>query len=297
MLNKLRRDVARRFNLESRTVTSLVSGLLAVMTDEQTGGIEGFIARFRAARLGTSMDAWVGGFSTRPLTESQTRRALGRETIDGLADAAGLGRGATVAVLAYLIPRLVDEVTSAGRVPTTPELRSRMARLLEFHEHSVRPSVPGRKPGPRQPRSTLVAAALIAVSVVAVAGWLLLSPSVPPEGRGEPALAVRNSGDAVIYTGQVKDEDARATIVEALNSTFGAERVSGEVSVDDEVREADWVERVEALMSALDTPGAELTLTGDSARIGGRLTEAERRSIAERVRGALGESIAVTAEE
>lgn len=296
MLNNLRRDIARRFNLESSTVTSLVSGLLAVMTDEQTGGIEGFIARFRAARLGSSMDAWVGGFSARPLSESQTRKALGRETIDDLADAAGLGRGATVAVLAYLIPRLVDEVTSGGRVPTTPELRRRVARLLEHHDKSAHP-VPGRIRSARQPRRTLMAAALVAVPVMAVAGWFLLSPTVPSESGTAPELAVRNSGDAVIYTGQVRDEDARATIVEALNSTFGEERVSGEVSVDGEVQEADWVQRVEALMSALDTPGAEFTLTGDSARVGGRLTEVERTSVAERVRGALGESIAVTAEE
>jgi outer membrane protein OmpA-like peptidoglycan-associated protein len=73
--------------------------------------------------------------------------------------------------------------------------------------------------------------------------------------------------------------------------------VKGDVSDDGGVKEAEWMPQVGDLLSALDTPGAELTLTGDSARVGGWLTEEERSSVAARVRGAHGANIAVSETE
>src|SRR5690606_35642219 len=88
----------------------------------------------------------------------------------------------------------------------------------------------------------------------------------------------------------------RATIAEALNSTFGEERVTGDVRVDEDVGDAAWVDHLDALLMALDTPGAVVVLTGDSARVTGRLTGEARANLADRIRDALGGTAAVAAD-
>lgn len=312
-MNRLKRDVARHFNIDPATAGSLISGLLALMIDEQTGGIEGFIACLRSAGLGRAVDSWIDGISLESMNEKQVKRALGRATIEDLATEAGLGRGGTAAILTYLVPRLVNRASPGGKVPTTEELRVRTGRFREAHDGRV--ARPGRRdparrgaddeagdvgyrgPARRRHRPALLVLAWLMVPALALAAWLFVRPIIPAaENDGEPpVLEVNNDGDTVTYAGRVRDEVARATIIEALNSTFGEGRVTGEVSVDGDVEEARWVERLDTLLVTLDLPGAVLVLTGDSALVGGRLTDEQRGRLAERVRNALAGTAAVSA--
>lgn len=292
MLDRLIKSVTTRYNLEYAAVAAVLQGLLTLMTDERVGGVNEFVARFRTAGLDRLVDSWVGSGPNEGLSPSQTRAALGNSAMYEIADSAGIGRGAIVPVLGFMIPLLMDAITRNGQLPTTGELQAKTARFLR------RAAPRARSAGSARPlRSSsvvgggLLRLAALAIPVVALAGaWYYLQT-----GAGiDPILAVSNAGDEVTITAHVRDEAARATIIEALNSAFGEVRVKGDVSVDGEVKEAEWMPRVGDLLAALDTPGAELTLTGDSARVGGWLTESERSSVAARVRGALGQNISVS---
>lgn len=289
MLDRLVKDAASRFHIESDRVGRLLDGLLQLMIDEQVGGVEGFLGRFRRLGPAGPVDSWLATRPNRPLGEVEVRSALNEDVLEDLSERAELGRGTAVALLAYLIPRLVDELSPRGTPPTTAELRARVRPRLRRRSRA-RSSRGGRRPAV----VALFTSGAVVLGALAVAGWLVLGPG---EGSREPMLAVSNAGPEVTYSGMVRDEEARATIVEALNSAFGEERLSGELSVDSEVKDAAWIPRVDAVLSALDRPGAELTLTGDSARVGGRLSEREWSAVTERVRGALAGRVSVVEAE
>lgn len=292
MLDRLIKRVTSRFNLEYAAVASVLRGILTLMTDERVGGVNELVSKFRIAGLGRLVESWVGPGPNEALTPSQTRTVLGNAAMYEMADSAGIGRGAVVPVLGFMIPLLFDAITPDGVLPTTGELRAETSRFLRGELQAVRSG-----DSDRRARSgsvvggSLLRLAALAIPVIALAGaWFYVQT-----GAGiDPILAITNAGDEITVTAHVKDEAARTTIIEALNSTFGEVRVKGDVSVDGQVNEADWIPQVGDLLSALDTPGAELTLTGDSARVGGWLTESERSSVAARVRGALGQNIAVS---
>lgn len=289
MFDRLIKSVVARFNLETAAVVTILQGILQLLTDDRVGGVNEFTARFRQAGFDGIADSWIGRGTNQLLTVPQLRMAIDKETIEEIADATGLGRGALPPILAYLIPLLVDQISPNGKLPTTAALRERTQGFRRMAPASVQ--VATRRSMTNGGHPVLRRLALLApIPVLAVAAWFFLAPSASLD----PILAVNNEGEEVTFTGHVKDEAARATIIDALNSTFGEMRVKGDVSVDGEVREANWIPRVGVLLSALDTPGAEFTLTGDSARVGGWLTEADRASVAQRVRGALGERVAVS---
>jgi outer membrane protein OmpA-like peptidoglycan-associated protein/uncharacterized protein YidB (DUF937 family) len=294
MLDRLIKIVTSRFNLETDAVAAILRGLLTMMTDERFGGVNEFIAKFRTAGLDRLVDSWIGDGPNETLSPTQTRAALGRAPMNEIADTAGIGRGAIVPVLAFLVPLLVDAISPEGRLPTTGELNARTSRFVHGEAASRRRTRAARAGTGSAVGGGLVRLAALAIPVLALAGaWFYLQT-----GAGiDPILAVSNAGGEVTFTAHVKDEAARATIIDALNTTFGEVRVKGDVSVDGGVKEAEWMPQVGDLLSALDTPGAELTLTGDSARVGGWLTEEERSSVAARVRGALGANIAVSETE
>lgn len=312
MLDRLIKRVTSRFNLEYAAVATTLRGLLTLMTDERVGGVNELVAKFRTAGLGHLVESWIATGPNEALTPSQTRTVLGNAAMYEIADSAGIGRGAVVPVLGFMIPLLFDAITPDGVLPTPGKLRAETSRFLRGDPQSARAdrSRSGRTSRAGRTRRSsrtsradrragadsvvgggLLRLAAFVIPVIALAGaWFYLQT-----GAGiDPILAVSNAGDEVTYTAHVRDEAARTTIIDALNSTFGEVRVKGDVSVDGGVKEAEWMPQVGDLLSALDTPGAELTLTGDSARVGGWLTDSERSSVAARVRGALGQNIAVS---
>jgi uncharacterized protein YidB (DUF937 family) len=55
-------EVQSRFGISSTKATSLLSGLLAFM--QQSGGVGGFIERFKSAGLGDVVSSWFSGATT-----------------------------------------------------------------------------------------------------------------------------------------------------------------------------------------------------------------------------------------
>lgn len=288
MYDRLIEEIASRFNIGTPAAAAGVQHILSMMIDESSGGIDGFVDNFRRAGLGDAVSSWISGNTNHALTESQVESALGVNTLASIADKVGIKRATIGPVLAYLVPKLIDLITPKGRIPTTASLRAQIGDFLDTRPEPV--TVP--KHVHREPaRSGMSWLPWIAIPALALLAWFFLRP---PVGTIDPTLAVNNEGDAVTYTANVRDEEARSTIVEALNATFGADKVNGDVTVDGEVKEADWIPNVDEVVAALNTPGAELTLTGNDASVGGWLSEEERMTVSEKVRDALGTGISLS---
>jgi uncharacterized protein YidB (DUF937 family) len=118
MFDALVRELGSRFDLGGKA-DSLVRSVLASMFQDESGGLTGFLGRFRKAGLGDLVSSWIGNSSPRELTPGQLEGALGGSFINQIADRAGLSVPKVTAVLPLLLPKLIGMLTADGKIPTT----------------------------------------------------------------------------------------------------------------------------------------------------------------------------------
>lgn len=109
-------EVQSRYGLSDTKASSLLSGLLSLIT-QQSGGISGFIDRFRNAGLGDVVSSWFSG-TTRNLTNDQVESVLGSGALNNLASKAGISTTTAASAVALMLPRIMQSIAPSGVVPT-----------------------------------------------------------------------------------------------------------------------------------------------------------------------------------
>jgi outer membrane protein OmpA-like peptidoglycan-associated protein len=287
--------------MSATSVSALLRGLLGVISNERTGGAEGFVNLFRRAGLEDVITSWFGGKEGKTITPVQLESALGSTTLDKLATSSGLTRGLVTSALSFLLPKVIGRLTPGGVFPSSSALTSQISGYLDRPVITDRPVVTERPVAterrpvemvdhPQEGRGVpgwLPWAALAALSLLALL-WFRA-----PAGNIDPTLTLSNQDGKITYSGRVRDEGTRAEIVHALRTTFGEASISGDLQVDSNVKRAPWLSRVGDLFSALKTPGVQFSMNGDSINLGGWLSAADRQAIGDRLRGILGPQAAI----
>lgn len=93
-------------------VMALVSQLL-----QQSGGLEGLLAKLQAGGLGEAAQSWVGTGANQPVSPDALGSALGPDLMGALGGLLGGNGSQASSVLAQVLPGLVDQLTPQGRVP------------------------------------------------------------------------------------------------------------------------------------------------------------------------------------
>ncbi len=118
ILDSLINEVAEKYGLGGKA-GPLVSGLLSLITNPQTGGLSGFLDTLRRAGLGDLVSSWVSRGANNPITPSQLETAVGGNAIERLASNVGLSMNSASSALAFLLPKVIDMLTPDGVVPTS----------------------------------------------------------------------------------------------------------------------------------------------------------------------------------
>ena len=117
----------------------------------------------------------------------------------------------------------------------------------------------------------------------------------PPPPAPIPALPARlvlSNDDGVLrYSGAVHDEDTRNSILAALRSVYGADRLQGDIAVDLNRGAAPWMLNLRSALANLKVPGLQALFEGNSINLGGILNDADRDRIANSLRGVFGGSM------
>ncbi len=129
MFSSMIDEAAGRFDLGDKAGT-LLSALLSLITDNRRGGFAGFLDCFRKTGLGDTAQSWVSSGANTPLSYEQLESALGEETLKNISGQVGLEYKKTVFASAFMIPHIVDQLTSEGVVPQYDDLLSRIGGYL-----------------------------------------------------------------------------------------------------------------------------------------------------------------------
>ncbi len=309
MFEALIREATDRFALGTQGA-ALLKELLALIGNEKSGGLTGFLDRFRNAGMLDLVASWVSKGSNLDLSPPQFESVVGRDAIARIASKVGLAQAKAGSAMAFLVPKVVDALTPDGAVPASLPADLRAALGLA-------PLAAAKAKAPGAQRSPVgrwwVWTLLLAFVGL---GWLFhqrydkpaatttaeapavtpIPPSSPPAPPAvslpvpsvTPRLALTNSGTAVEVEGVVADETIRGSILDSLRAVFGADKVRGDVKIDTAATPAGWLANLRAALDQFKIPGADLLFDGTTISVGGFLSESDRTALLEKLRTIFG---------
>jgi uncharacterized protein YidB (DUF937 family) len=114
----------------------MLAGLVGQLLSGQSSapgapqGLGDMVQQFQQKGLGDLIGSWVGTGANQPATADQIHQALGPDTIQHFAQQTGLGGPQVSALLAQILPQMVDKLTPNGDVPHANDLQGMLSGLL-----------------------------------------------------------------------------------------------------------------------------------------------------------------------
>jgi uncharacterized protein YidB (DUF937 family) len=86
-----------------------------------TGGLGDLLKQFQQSGHGEAADSWVGTGPNKTISPNDLAGALGADKINALAAQTGMSRDDLLQGLSEYLPKVVDQLTPQGRLPTEQE--------------------------------------------------------------------------------------------------------------------------------------------------------------------------------
>jgi uncharacterized protein YidB (DUF937 family) len=101
----------------ANTDNNLLESVIGLISDPQSGGLNGLVEKISAGGLGEQVASWVSTGQNLPVTAEQIQAVLGSSFVQGLAQKAGINTNDVAGTLATLLPQVIDKLTPEGQVP------------------------------------------------------------------------------------------------------------------------------------------------------------------------------------
>lgn len=135
-----------------------------------------------------------------------------------------------------------------------------------------------------------------ATHVAAQSVPVMAAPDAAPPAPSIPArLALSNENGLIAYSGTVGDDATRAAIIGSLTTVFGADKITGDLTIDSRAGPAAWTNGLKAALNNFKTRGSQALFEGNAVSAGGAIPGADRDRIISAVKSALGPQFAVAA--
>lgn len=95
----------------------LLKILLGMLAGGKLGGLDGLMNKFNNNGMQNQLASWVSTRPNEPVSPAQVEQALGTDTVNEIAQQAGMDQTQAAQGLAEVIPQLVDKVTPTGVMP------------------------------------------------------------------------------------------------------------------------------------------------------------------------------------
>ena len=317
--DKLIQEIGARYDLGPKG-TSLVQETLDRIA-RQPGGIGGFLDRFKAAGFAAEVASWVGGTDAMPLSEQEVEETLGFAVISEIADKAGVSQRFARTVLGYAIPKIIGQLAQDGAIPPAipaaassfpdlaiPVSSSQADKFVLPGAGQIPPSCGG---APGLGRLLMPGACLLITlgvlgyeistssrpgtqAVQVAPGMARIAPVASPHAPSIPTrLALSNENGLIVYSGTVGDDATRMAITSSLKTVFGADKITGDLAVDQNAGQTGWTRDLTAALDNFKTPGLQALFEGNAVSVGGTIPDADRDGIVSSVKSVLGPQIVV----
>lgn len=100
----------------------LMDIVLGLITNPQTGGLQGLIQRFKEKGLGEAVSSWISTGENQPVSGEQIQHALGGNFIQRIAEQLGSSKSEVSGSLPNLLPQIIDKLTPNGSLPESDQL-------------------------------------------------------------------------------------------------------------------------------------------------------------------------------
>jgi len=123
LFDSLINETETKFNLGGKGGT-LLSALLALVTNKSRGGFAGFLERFNRAGLGDTASSWVKDSANMPISNEQLESVLAQSELENIANQVGTNYETATSAAAFMVPQVVDRLTPNGVLPDENDLLS-----------------------------------------------------------------------------------------------------------------------------------------------------------------------------
>jgi len=107
----------------------LMDIVLGLITNPQTGGLQGLIQTFKEKGLGDAVSSWISTGENQPVSGDQIQHALGGNFIQQIAEQLGSSKSEVSGSLSNLLPQIIDKLTPSGTLPEGDVLNQGLNRL------------------------------------------------------------------------------------------------------------------------------------------------------------------------
>lgn len=90
--------------------------------NNQPGGLNGLIEKFKAGGAGEIIGSWVGTGKTQPISPDTLQNVLGSDAVGALASKVGIDPAQASSILAQVLPHVVNHATPNGEVPANGQV-------------------------------------------------------------------------------------------------------------------------------------------------------------------------------
>ncbi len=107
----------------------LLDSIFNLITNPETGGLEGLVQNFKNKGFDTIISSWISTGKNLPVSGDQIQNLLGKDQILQIAKKLGSSGGEVSNGLASLLPEIIDRLTPKGTLPESDDLSQRLSSL------------------------------------------------------------------------------------------------------------------------------------------------------------------------
>ena len=111
---------------------ALLDTVMGMVTNQQTGGLQGLLQNFAQKGFGQIAESWVSTGKNLPISPAQLQGVLGSGKIQEIAQSLGLDPSKVSAGLSQILPQVVDKLTPQGSVPSQDLLSEGLASIKKL---------------------------------------------------------------------------------------------------------------------------------------------------------------------
>lgn len=109
----------------------MAAAALQMLNAQGGNGLQNLVQTFQSHGLGDMMASWIGTGPNPPITPDQVHSVLGADKVQQLAQQTGVSPDLAKALLAAVLPVLVDKLTPQGSLPAQGSLLGEGVDLLK----------------------------------------------------------------------------------------------------------------------------------------------------------------------